>query len=125
VVGCWHGYLSAARCILAYGPADATASVKSGLVLLFWYRLTQVQRAVKRACVFICLLEVQWCVVCVRSRDRLELRHRIEGHQLGVISVDVNREGTVAASSSLNSQIRLWDIETGKLVKDIDAGPGV
>jgi len=22
--GCWHGYLSGARCRLAYGPADAT-----------------------------------------------------------------------------------------------------
>jgi len=26
VVGCWRGYLSGARCILAYGPADATAT---------------------------------------------------------------------------------------------------
>jgi len=26
VVGCWRGYLSAARCRLAYGPADATAT---------------------------------------------------------------------------------------------------
>ena len=34
VVGCWHGYLSGARCRLAYGPADATASC-------FWYRLTR------------------------------------------------------------------------------------
>ena len=25
VVGCWHGYLSGARCRLAYGRADATA----------------------------------------------------------------------------------------------------
>jgi len=25
-VGCWHGYLSAARCRLACGPADATAT---------------------------------------------------------------------------------------------------
>ena len=24
--GCWHGYLFAARCRLAYGPADATAT---------------------------------------------------------------------------------------------------
>jgi len=23
VVGCWHGYLSEARCRLAYGPADS------------------------------------------------------------------------------------------------------
>ena len=48
VVGCWRGYLSGARCGLAYGPADATAthylfaSVKSRLVLPFWYRLTRV-----------------------------------------------------------------------------------
>ena len=26
VVWCWHGYLSGARCRLAYGPADATAT---------------------------------------------------------------------------------------------------
>ena len=26
VVGCWHGCLSGARCRLAYGPADATAT---------------------------------------------------------------------------------------------------
>ena len=26
VVGCWHGYLSGARCRLACGPADATAT---------------------------------------------------------------------------------------------------
>jgi len=47
VVGYWHGYLSGARCRLAYGPADATAthslaSVKSRLVVPFWYRLIRV-----------------------------------------------------------------------------------
>ena len=47
MVGCWHGYLSGARCRFAYGPADASAthclaSVKSRLVLPFWYRLTRV-----------------------------------------------------------------------------------
>ena len=38
VVGCWHGYLSGARCRLAYGPGDATATlapVKSRLVFTF------------------------------------------------------------------------------------------
>jgi len=49
---CWCGYLSGARCrLFAYGPPDATSfrktplsldSFKSGLVLLFLYRLTQV-----------------------------------------------------------------------------------
>jgi len=49
VVGCWRGCLSGAWCRLAYGPADATAthslslaSVKSRLVLPFWYRPTRV-----------------------------------------------------------------------------------
>jgi len=41
VVGCWHGYLSGARCRLAYGPADATAtvSVAVSLISLIYYRL--------------------------------------------------------------------------------------
>jgi len=47
VVGCWRGYLSGTKCRLAFGLADATAthslaSVKSRLVLPFWYRLTRV-----------------------------------------------------------------------------------
>jgi len=47
-VGRWCGYLSGARCRLAYGPADVTAihclfaSVKSRLVLPLWYWLTRV-----------------------------------------------------------------------------------
>jgi len=50
VMRCWCGYLSGARCrLFAYGPADATASpnpsspasLKSRLVLLFWYRPSQ------------------------------------------------------------------------------------
>jgi len=48
VLGCWHGYLSGARCRVGYSPTDATAthrlfaSVKSRLVLPLWYRLTWV-----------------------------------------------------------------------------------
>ena len=52
VMRCWCGYLSGARCrLFAYGPADATASkktpsslasLKSRLVLPFWYQLTEV-----------------------------------------------------------------------------------
>jgi len=61
VVGCWSGYLSGARCRLAYGPADATAtnrvfaSVKSRLVLPLWYRLTQVvpDKGPLNGCVFV------------------------------------------------------------------------
>ncbi|KAK7482161.1 hypothetical protein BaRGS_00026626 [Batillaria attramentaria] len=55
--------------------------------------------------------------------ERLELRHTLEGHQLGVVSVDINAAGTLAASSSLDSHVKLWDLENGKQAKSIDAGP--
>jgi len=52
VVGCWHGYLSGARCRFAYCPTDATATHYlllqwiqidfTRMILLFWCRLTQV-----------------------------------------------------------------------------------
>ena len=45
VVGCWHGYQSGARCIWpswCHCHSVSLASVKSRLVLPFWYRLTWV-----------------------------------------------------------------------------------
>ena len=34
-------------------------------------------------------------VMCVsRADEKLELRHTLEGHQLGVVSVDINPQGT-------------------------------
>ena len=61
--GCWRGYLSGARCRLAYGPAGSTAtrclliSVKSRLVLAFWYRLVRVvlDKGPLNGCVCVCL----------------------------------------------------------------------
>ena len=71
VVGWWRGYLSAARCRLAYSPADATAtqsvaSVKSKLVLPFWYRLTWVvpEKGPLNGCVYVCV-----CVPCSQQDD--------------------------------------------------------
>ncbi|KAK3735552.1 hypothetical protein RRG08_054126 [Elysia crispata] len=55
--------------------------------------------------------------------ERLELRHTLEGHQLGVVSVDINSDGSLAASSSLDSHVRIWDLDSGKMAKSIDAGP--
>jgi len=38
-------------------------------------------------------------------------------------SAVVNRAGTVTATSSLDSTIRFWDLDTGKEIRTIDAGP--
>ncbi|CAH8542768.1 unnamed protein product [Schistosoma turkestanicum] len=39
------------------------------------------------------------------TNNQLKCLHHFEGHRLGVISVDINSTGTLAASSSLDSQI--------------------
>uniref|UniRef100_A0A5F8AD30 Superkiller complex protein 8 n=2 Tax=Macaca TaxID=9539 RepID=A0A5F8AD30_MACMU len=57
--------------------------------------------------------------------ERLDLQWSLEGHQLGVVSVDISHTLPIAASSSLDAHIRLWDLENGKQIKSIDAGPEV
>ena len=63
--GCWCGYLSGARCRLAYGPADATAThsdslscfskIQIGFTFLVPAHLgSPGQRAVKHVCVCVC-----------------------------------------------------------------------
>jgi len=71
VVRCWHGYLSGARCRLAHGPADATAT--HCLLLqknLDWFYLSGTahpgspgKRAVKRVCVFVAFLNLAAAVI--------------------------------------------------------------
>ncbi|MBN3283247.1 WDR61 protein, partial [Polyodon spathula] len=55
--------------------------------------------------------------------EKLELQWSLEGHQLGVVSVDISHNGAIAASSSLDAHIRLWDLDSGKQIKSMDAGP--
>jgi len=58
-------WLSGARCRLAYSPADchslSLASVKSRLILNFWYRLTQVvlDKGPLNGCVCLCVKGVK------------------------------------------------------------------
>ena len=52
----------------------------------------------------------------------IEKKHQLRGHQLGVCSVSV-AQGGLAASSALDSNIRLWDLESGAERGVIDAGP--
>ena len=47
----------------------------------------------------------------------------LDGHTLGVVSVVGSNNGLYAASVSLDSQIRLWDVYQHSLIKLIDAGP--
>ena len=51
--GCWHGYLSGARCRLAYGPADSTATqIQIGFTFLVpAYLGSPGKTAIKRVCV--------------------------------------------------------------------------
>jgi len=74
VVGCWLGHLSGVRCRLAYGHCHSLslASVKSRLVLPFWYRLTQVvlDKGSLNGCVcgYVLLLSnVRGCIGACRS----------------------------------------------------------
>lgn len=57
------------------------------------------------------------------ENDSLNLKYIFEGHSLGVVSVDINNNGTIAASNSLDSHIRLWNLDSGEQVGNIDAGP--
>jgi len=52
----------------------------------------------------------------------LECQHKLLGHKLGVISVDIDASGLRAVFSSLDSQIKVWDLEKGQLIKSIDPG---
>jgi len=80
VVGYWRGYLSRARCrivhmaSLCHCHSLSLASIKSRLVLPFWYRLTRVvpeKRAVKRVCVCVCVCVSM--VVAHKSVPRLRI----------------------------------------------------
>ena len=57
------------------------------------------------------------------SSPALERQHELRGHALGVTSVTVCSELGIVASSALDSHIRVWSLEHGTEVLDIDAGP--
>jgi len=75
VVGCWRGYLSEARCRLAYGPADATATHH---LLLQYIQISFAflvpahpgspgKRAIKRVCVCMCVTAVYVDYLCRKT----------------------------------------------------------
>jgi WD repeat-containing protein 61 len=48
---------------------------------------------------------------------------QLDGHQLGVVSISAAKGGGVCASTSLDSQLRFWDLNNMTLIKAIDCGP--
>ncbi|VUZ54132.1 unnamed protein product, partial [Hymenolepis diminuta] len=42
----------------------------------------------------------------------LKLSAPLDGHRLGIVSVDINKAGTIAASASLDNQIIFWDLDS-------------
>ncbi|CAL7938669.1 unnamed protein product [Xylocopa violacea] len=58
-----------------------------------------------------------------QKNNSLQLKHRLTGHSFGVVSVAVSSDGSKCASSSLDSSLKLWDIETGEKISSIEVGP--
>jgi WD repeat-containing protein 61 len=60
------------------------------------------------------------------SDGSIEARHELKGHAMAVttVSVATGAEGhSIAASTSLDSRICVWDLFGGNLVRTIEAGP--
>ena len=53
-----------------------------------------------------------WTVV-EEEPEVIEATHTYTGHTLGVVSVAVDATGTYAASSALDSFIRVWNMQVG------------
>ena len=75
VVGCWHGYLSGARCRLAYGPADATATHCSKTQIGFTFLVpahpgSPRQRAIKQVLLLYFLVNIQRLIGVGSGGDR-------------------------------------------------------
>ncbi|CAG5074000.1 Similar to wdr61: WD repeat-containing protein 61 (Danio rerio), partial [Cotesia congregata] len=58
-----------------------------------------------------------------QKNGSLKLKHKLSGHSLGVVSVAISSDGTKCASSSLDSSLRLWDLESGERISSIEVGP--
>ncbi|KAJ8612651.1 hypothetical protein CTAYLR_002098 [Chrysophaeum taylorii] len=60
----------------------------------------------------------------VGVRDtKLLLTHQFAGHQMGCVSVDTDARGSILATSSIDCVVRLFDLEAGQSLGEIDAGP--
>lgn len=61
-------------------------------------------------------------VVAVRADD-LTLTHQFADHLMGVVGVSCDASGSLAAASSIDCKIRLYDLDAGRHKTTIDCGP--
>ncbi|KAK7579630.1 hypothetical protein V9T40_000259 [Parthenolecanium corni] len=61
--------------------------------------------------------------VWIFQNNKLELRTTFTGHSLGILSVALNSDCSICASSSLDSVLVLWDMKSGTKIKSIMVGP--
>ncbi|XP_032681191.1 WD repeat-containing protein 61 [Odontomachus brunneus] len=61
--------------------------------------------------------------VWVPQDGTLKMKHKLTGHSLGVVSIAVSSDGSKCASSSLDSSLRLWDLQSGDKLSNIEVGP--
>ena len=57
------------------------------------------------------------------DQNYLECRFIFDDHSLGLISVQINRDGKIAVSSAMDSHIHLWDLENGEPLQIINCTP--
>lgn len=57
------------------------------------------------------------------KNDELLQKHSLQGHSLGVVSVDMSTDGKIIASSSLDSTLCLHETASGTLKQKIALGP--
>ena len=54
-----------------------------------------------------------------RDRPHYRLKHVLQGHSKSISSVKFSPDGTLLASSSASTEVKIWSPVTGKLVKNL------
>ena len=57
------------------------------------------------------------------SGSELRLKNKLMEHSLGVVAVDINKDVSKIVSSSLDSTIHLFDVQSGEKIRKMDNGP--
>jgi len=98
VVGCWCGYLSGARCRLAYGPAVATAThclllqkIQIGFTFLV---LAYLGSTGKTAVKWVCVVCTSFCFVTLADASDLKKAISLSGSSVkdSTLAIDVSKK---------------------------------